>query len=203
VEWSRKRQRHVTSRERVSLNSVRDARTAAIGFLLVQVVIGYEWLSSGLTKLKHGDFPGGLANDLHERATHASSWYGNFLDSVVIPHASTWGYAIEIAEVAIGVTLIVSAVARLMHPMRSVTAWLAGLTAAAAFGGLLLALNLTFANGYGVGPIGPDSFDEGITLDVLLIGIQAILCGVSLRTLADSRRPTLETVPRSARGRAA
>ena len=83
------------------------------------------------------------------------------------------------------------------------TAWLAGSTAAAAFGGLLLSLNLTFANGYGVGPIGPDSFDEGITLDVLLIGIQAIICGVSLRTLADSRRPTLEAVPRSAREKAA
>ena len=41
--------------------------------------------------------------------------------------------------------------------------------------------NLTFANGYGIGPIGPDSFNEGITLDVLLIGIQTILTAVSLR----------------------
>ncbi len=169
----------------------------------MQIVIGYEWLSSGLTKLNHGDFPGGLANDLRERTKEASSWYGHFLDSVVIPHASAWGYVIEIAEAAIGVTLIVSAVAWLMEPTRPATAWLAGSTAAAALGGLLLALNLTFANGYGVGPIGPDSFDEGITLDVLLIGIQAILLGVSLRTLADSRGPTLEAVPRSARGRAA
>ena len=182
---------------------MRDARPAAIGFLLVQLVIGYEWLSSGLTKLRHGDFPGGLANDLHERAKEASSWYVHFLDPIVIPHAPTWGYAIEIAEVAIGVTLIVSAVAWLLHPTRRVTAWLAGLTAAAALGGLLLSLNLTLAKGYGVGPIGPDSFDEGITLDVLLIGIQAIICGVGLRTLADSRRPTLEAVPRSARERAA
>ncbi len=203
MQWSRERQRHVPSGERVNLSSVRDARTAAIGFLLVQIVIGYEWLSSGLTKLKHGDFPGGLADDLDERAKQASSWYGHFLDSVIIPHASAWGYVIEIAELAVGVTLIVSALAWLTHPTRRAMPWLAGLTAAAAFGGLLLALNLTLANGYGLGPIGPDSFDEGITLDVLLIGIQAILFGVSLRTLADSRRPTLETVPRSARERAA
>ena len=38
-----------------------------------------------------------------------------------------------------------------------------------------------------MGPIGPDSFDEGITLDVLLIGIQAILLAVSLRTLVGPR----------------
>jgi len=49
----------------------------------------------------------------------------------------------------------------------------------------------TFANGYGVGPIGPDSFDEGITLDVLLIGIQTILIAVSLWTFAESRRPVV------------
>ena len=45
-----------------------DAPALGVGFLLVQIVVGYEWLSSGMTKLVHGDFPGGLADDLHERS---------------------------------------------------------------------------------------------------------------------------------------
>jgi hypothetical protein len=112
---------------------------------------------------------------------------------VVIPHASAWGYLIEITELAIGAILIVSAVVWLGRPRisRRVGSWLAGLTVVASLGGLMLALNLTFANGYGVGPIGPDSFDEGITLDVLLIGIQTILIAVSLWAFAESRRPVV------------
>jgi len=167
-----------------------DGRTAAVGFLLVQIVVGYEWFSSGLTKLVRGDFPGGLADDLRERAKQSSAWYRHFLESVVIPHAPAWGYLIEITELAIGAVFIVSAVVWLVRPAisRRTSASLWAATAAAAFGGLLLALNLTLANGYGVGPIGPDSFDEGISLDALLIGIQAIILGVSLRTLLAAPR---------------
>jgi uncharacterized membrane protein YphA (DoxX/SURF4 family) len=183
----------------------RDARALGVGFLLVQVVIGYEWLSSGLTKLVHGDFPGGLADDLHERTKDSYTWYRHFLDSVVIPHGSAWGYLIETSELAIGVILILSAVVSLARPTisRRAGACFAALTAAASFGGLLLALNLTFANGYDIGPIGPDSFDEGITLDVLLIGIQTILTAVSLRVLAESRGPAVSAVPTIGSGQAA
>ena len=181
------------------------ARPAGVGILLVQIVVGYEWLSSGATKLVHGDFPAGLADDLRERAAQSAPWYRHVLDSVVIPHASAWGRLIELAELSVGVTLIVSAVVWLLRPgvSRRTTGWLAAAAAAAALGGLLLALNLTLANGYGVGPIGPDSFDEGISLDVLLVGMQTILLGVSLRTLADARRPTLAAVPSGELARAA
>lgn len=182
-----------------------ESRSLGVGFLLVQIVIGYEWLSSGLTKVVHGDFTGGLAADLRERGNDSYGWYKHFLNGVVIPHASAWGYVIEIAEIGIGVVLIASALVWLIRPgiSRTTVASLAGMTALASLGGLLLALNLTFANGYGVGPVGPDSFDEGITLDVLLIGIQTIILGVSLRMLVNSRRPALAAVPQITRRRAA
>ena len=173
------------------------ARPAGVGILLFQIVVGYEWLSSGATKLVHGDFPAGLADDLRERATQSSPWYRHFLDAVVIPHASVWGRLIELGELAVGLTLIVTAIVWLARPSASprTTRRLAAASAAAAFGGLMLAVNLALANGYGVGPIGPDSFDEGISLDVLLIGMQTILLGVGLRTLAGARRPALAAVP--------
>ncbi len=31
-----------------------------IGLLIVEMIIGYEWFISGLTKFVHGDFPSGL-----------------------------------------------------------------------------------------------------------------------------------------------
>jgi len=162
----------------------------ATGFLLMQILIGYEWFASGLTKLVHGDFPAGLAADLHERAKQAAPWYGHFLRSVVIPHASGFGYTIELVELLSGVVLIAAALILLVRGDRvgkRLGLSVAGLTALAAFAGLVLAINFVLANRMGVSPVAPDSFDEGISLDALLVGIQVVLLGVSLAPLARHR----------------
>lgn len=159
-----------------------NAAAAAVGYLLVQAVVGYEWLSSGLTKIVHGDFPGGLADDLRERESQSAAWYRHFLDRAIIPHAATFGYAIEAVELAAGIVLIASAVVLLARPrfpsvpMRGVAA----VTALAALAGLVIVVNLVLADRVGFRPVGPDSFDEAITLDALLVGVQSILLGVSL-----------------------
>ena len=57
-----------------------DGHRALVALLVVQALLGYEWLASGLTKLVHGDFPGGLAGELTERSKDASGWYRSFLD---------------------------------------------------------------------------------------------------------------------------
>jgi hypothetical protein len=162
----------------------------AKGFLLLQVIIGYEWFASGLTKLAHGDFPAGLSADLHERAKEAAPWYRHFLNSVVMPHASSFGYAIELAELLSGVVLIGAAVIFLVRRERigrPLGLWLAALTALAALTGLLLAVNFVLANRVGFSPVAPDSFDEGISLDALLVGVQVVLLGVALAPLARLR----------------
>ena len=46
----------------------RDARLALIALLVVQIGIGYEWFSSGLTKIYRGGFASGLAADLREKS---------------------------------------------------------------------------------------------------------------------------------------
>jgi hypothetical protein len=61
----------------------RHAGTTAL--LLIQVVIGHEWLVSALTKLVRGDFPAGLARQLGEMSTASPSWYRGFLTNVVLP----------------------------------------------------------------------------------------------------------------------
>jgi thiosulfate dehydrogenase [quinone] large subunit len=81
---------------------------AVVALLLVQVCIGYEWLVSGLTKIVNGDFPAGLAVELRDMSKAAPSWYRSFLNSAVVPHAAAFGYGIEVAELAIGIVLLVA-----------------------------------------------------------------------------------------------
>ena len=67
-------------------------RLPLVGLLLVQVLIGYEWFMSGLTKIYRGGFPSGLAAELTEKSEGAAGWYKSFLDRAIIPHATAFGY---------------------------------------------------------------------------------------------------------------
>lgn len=145
---------------------------AVIALLPVQVCIGYEWLVSGLTKVAHGDFPAGLAAELQDMSKAAPAWYRSFLDGTVIPHAAAFGYAIEVAELTVGIVLLV-AVLRL--PAR-IGRYMPAATAAALAVGVALAVNFALANGSSFGlRLARDSFDEGIDLDTLLTGLQLAL----------------------------
>ena len=155
-----------------TLRTYERSSAAVVALLLIQVCIGYEWLVSGLTKIVRGDFPTGLAGELRDMSKAAPAWYRGFLDGAVIPHAVAFGYAIEIAELAVGIVLLV-AVLRL--PAR-IARFMPLATAGALVGGLVLAVNFALANGssFGIG-VAPDSFDEGIDLDTMLVGLQLAL----------------------------
>jgi len=155
-----------------TLRTYERSSAAVVALLLIQVCIGYEWLVSGLTKIVHGDFPAGLATELQDMSKAAPAWYRGFLDSAVIPHAVAFGYAIEIAELAVGIVLL-AAVLRL--PAR-VARFMPVMTATALVVGLVLAVSFALANGssFGLG-LAADSFDEGIDLDTMLVGLQLAL----------------------------
>lgn len=159
-------------------------RAALAALLAVQIVLGYEWLASGLTKLVHGDFPGGLHDDLVERSAASPGWFRDFLEAAVIPHATSFGYLIEIGEVAIGVVLIATASAGLL-------AWerlprlvrLAALVATVASALAALVLNVSFhlaAGGSLPRPVAADSFEEAIDLDSLMAGLELLIVAVSI-----------------------
>jgi hypothetical protein len=115
----------------------------------------------------------------------APGWYRSFLDSAVLPHATAFGYTIEIAELAVGIVLLV-AVLRL-------PAWIGrhvpSATAAALVVGLVLAVNFALLNGSSFGlRLAGDSFDEGIDLDTLLVGVQLALLVFALAGVRRVRR---------------
>jgi hypothetical protein len=155
-----------------------------IGLLVVEMVIGYEWLISGLDKFVRGDFPAGLADELLEKSAGTSHWYGGFLKSAVIPYARIFGYAVETSELLAGIALIAG-------PLIWLFAWdrvsdrsrraVLFFTAAAAIGGALLAINLHLANGASHPWLIPAAaFDEGIDLDIVLPAIQIVIATVSI-----------------------
>ena len=178
-----------------------------IAMLLVQVVLGYEWLVSGLTKVVRGGFPQGIADELRDMSQGAPGWYRHFLASVVVPHAQLFGYAIEVAEVVVGSILIGTAVAVLIGRV-SVSSRLLGWSAvAASAAALLMVVDFELANGGGFGlSLAKDTFDEGVDLDTLLTGLQLALGTFWVAALrqrspeepiSNSRRTSLRLVLRS------
>jgi uncharacterized membrane protein YphA (DoxX/SURF4 family) len=180
-----------------------DAKTRRSGtvgaLLLVQLVVGYEWLASGLSKVANGDFPGGLAGTLADLAKTSPGWYGSFLTGSVAPHAEAFGYAIEWAELLAGAVLLGSAALALRRgePVRRS---IERATAIALLVGLVLAVCFELANGAGFGTrLAADSFDEGVDLDTIMVALQLALLVPRLA----ARRDRAASRPSAAAARAA
>lgn len=155
-----------------------------VGLLLVQILIGYEWLISGLTKVIDGGFPQGLAVELRGSTQAAPAFYKSFLDNVVIPHGELFGYLVEIGEVVGGVALVAAAVIWMLRWPRLSVGWQTSVllvTAIASLVGVFMNVNFHLANG-GTHPwlIPPSGFDEGVDLDSLMPAIQVVLAGVAV-----------------------
>ena len=170
-----------------------DARLALIALLAIQISIGYEWFSSGLTKIYRGTFVPGLAGELREKSEGTAGWYRSILDHQVIPHARLFGYLIEWGELAVGVGLVAAAawwLYRGERASRRVRIAIYSTTIIAALAGTFMAVNFHIANGSPHAWVIPkDGFDESVDLDSLLPFIQLLLIGISARLLWLERAP--------------
>lgn len=150
-----------------------------VALALVLLAVGYEWLVSGFSKLANGDFAHGLAAELGDMAGQAPAWYGDFLRSAIVPHAATFGYLIEFAELAAGIVLVGVALAELTAGARlssRLSRFLRRLAVAALAVGIVLVVNFELANGGGFGlQLASDSFDEGVDLDTVMLAAQLAL----------------------------
>jgi uncharacterized membrane protein YphA (DoxX/SURF4 family) len=176
------------------------AAPAIVALLLVQLCLGYEWFVSGLTKIVHGDFPGRLSAELGDVGKHAPGWYRGILTNAIEPHAHVVGYGIEVTELLAGLVLIGAALiwlirgSRLSDRARLTIQFAIG---AATLVALVLLVNFELANGGAFGMrLAADSFDEGIDLDTLMIGLHLAVLGFAVTALpagatsADGRSPS-------------
>ena len=170
-----------------------------IGLLLVEMIIGYEWLVSGVAKVVRGGFPSGLANELLEKSVGAPAWYGSLMKGAFIPYAEVFGYLIEITEVLAGVALLVGPFIwlcrwdRVSDRTRTTVLFF---IAVAAIGGTFLAINFHLANGGSHPWLIPESgFDEGIDLDSVLPAIQIVIAAVNIILFRRLRRIRIGGTP--------
>ena len=78
-------------------------------FVLARVYLGISFLFSD-----HGNAqPNELAGFLKFALKNGYGWYQNLLKSVVIPHSSTFGTLIVIAEIYVGIALVIGFTTRL------------------------------------------------------------------------------------------
>jgi thiosulfate dehydrogenase (quinone) large subunit len=116
-------------------------------WLIVRVYVGWQWLEAGWGKLHSpawvgdsagaaltGFVKGALAKTAGEHPD-VQGWYAAFLESVVLPNASTWSHTVAWGEVLVGVALVIGA-----------------LTGIAAFFGLFMNLNFLLAGTVSVNP---------------------------------------------------
>ncbi len=163
-----------------------------IALLVIQIIIGYEWLTSGITKVASGNFVSGLAADLKESSGDAAHWYKSFLDGTVIPHGELFGVLIEVGELAVGIGLIATAIVWLVHWSRlSDRGRVAVLTVTmlSALGAIFMALNFHLASGANHPWLIPkEGFDETIDVDAVLVMLQIVLLAFNGYVLNKIRR---------------
>lgn len=168
-----------------------------IGLLIVQLIIGYQWLLSGIAKIAAGDFPSGLGNELSESSSAAAGWYVGFLNKAIIPNAAAFGYIIEYAEILAGIALIVA-------PLIWIFAWdrtsyglrmtVIVLMIAASVGGIFMAINFHIASGSNHPWTMPESpFDEAVDIDMIMTAIQAVITVVLIIFLGRVRQERIAT----------
>ena len=78
-------------------------------FVLARVYLGISFLFSD-----HGNAqPNELAGFLKYALRNGYGWYQNLLNSVVVPHSSTFGTIVVIAEIYVGIALVIGFTTRL------------------------------------------------------------------------------------------
>ena len=157
------------------------ARVPLAAVLAVQSVVAYEWLNSAFTKIVHGGFATGLADQLAKNSDGAPGWYRAVLDTVVIPNGAIFGYLIEAGELLIGIGLIATAAVLFVNGRRLSVGTLRALlavVAAVALGGAFMNLNFSlFSGDPPVWSLGSDTFSEGIGIDGVLMLMQLAMAG--------------------------
>lgn len=137
---------------------------------VLMILIAYEWLISGFDKLLSGHFvqqlKGQLSSALPDMQYH---FYKNIVQSSFIPHAATFAVLVEVGEICSGIGFVVLAIALFRNRINTTIVHLGISTCVVSS---FMALNFFFWQGGSMFLNPGDPFDEGITIDFMLLLIQ-------------------------------
>lgn len=127
----------------------------------LQLLLGYQWLLSGVDKLLYGSFPETMSTLLQQSLSggRLPGFFADFMRTFVLPNPTLFGALVEAGETLAGVGLIGSAIVELLRPFADRHGgWLAAtfkvgerlldiLAPLAAAGTLMLGLSYYFLDG--------------------------------------------------------
>ncbi|WP_367306879.1 hypothetical protein [Alicyclobacillus acidocaldarius] len=165
----------------------------------VLLIVGYEWLISGLYKVLAHNFAQELAGQLEaaERGL-PYAFYAALLSHVFVPHAQLFAWLVIVGEWTSGVLLLAMGAIAWFRPLSPVQRAITAVTLAVAS---FMVLNFFFFQGgsYFIDP--SDPYDEGIPVDFVLFWIQIGLMIALLRKKSSDEviQPSLSSVDTSER----
>ncbi len=80
--------------------------------LLLRLYAGVLFTAFGWKKIAGGRFPEFLPRFLESQAGKAPEWYAAFIDAVVLPNASLFGYLVMYGEFLVGLALLLGVATR-------------------------------------------------------------------------------------------
>lgn len=188
--------------------SVKGVVFPSVGLLVIQLLTGYLWLASGLTKVfRHGEvyvggdeeyahmgFVEGFEPFMRDQLSQFSppGFFRTWVEEVVIPNPDLFAVTTIVIEIGVGVLLLVAGVLwllawqRLGHGAR-VAILLATIIASVVATGLNLQLWLLYGADIPIA-LGEEPFGEAFGLDLYLPVVQMVLGGVALWTLLSLSR---------------
>jgi thiosulfate dehydrogenase (quinone) large subunit len=157
---------------------------------VVQAILAYEWLVSGLDKLLDHGFSGQLSALLSQGTQGAAdSLYGGVIAHLVLPNHTLIALLTPWTETSIGSIMVLGAVLWMVYPRARITNFVAGVACLALFTAATLDLNYYLLGGGGLPWINPaNATQPGVNVDVMLLLIALALCAANAQAVLQRRR---------------
>ncbi|HEX8917908.1 MAG TPA: hypothetical protein VF898_05370 [Chloroflexota bacterium] len=163
----------VASASSKALQAVRMPATICV----LQIVLAYEWLVSGLDKIGNTHFDNQLVS-LLQQSTQGNryGWYVSLVHQIVLPNHTLFALLDQGSEIAIGIALLLGGGLGLLRPQARITVDAALAASAALLGSTFLALNY-FVQGNTLIPwINPaNAFVPGVDINSFVAVISLVL----------------------------
>lgn len=184
----------------------REAHPHTIALAGLQLLLGYEWLVSGVDKLLYANFPGALGGLLAGtlQGGHIPAPFAALLRAAVLPHSAVFGLLVEWGETLAGLGLIAGALMLLLAPVArgrlapTAARWLAlgeramaWLAPAAALATALMGLSFYLLDGAPVQwPMPSVAFGGALDTGLLLaLGSAVLLADTAIGWRSDRMQP--------------
>jgi uncharacterized membrane protein YphA (DoxX/SURF4 family) len=161
----------------------------SVWLLVLQLILCYLWLVSGINKLLDAQFGTELVPLLRGSAqSNPYGWYADFLRVIVLPHHAFFAVAVQVMELGIGVVLLLGAALWIIRPSRLMVVLGALATMAALLGSIGLSVNYFFQAGTAMPWINPgNALAPGVDPNSLVALVSAVVLGSYVSALLATR----------------